>query len=108
MRPCAMVLRKIFPVSMPGSRMAWVYSARPVTFSRASRRGSERPICPPALVVAIGPICSLARRPDDTLLHKLVRIIGNERPDLRLDAAKLGKDRLALIAGHEHGGRLDD
>jgi hypothetical protein len=43
MRPCATVLRKIFACSMPASRMVWVYSARPVTFSRASMRGSDRP-----------------------------------------------------------------
>ena len=35
MRPCATVQRKILPYSMPGSRIRWVYSARPVTFSRA-------------------------------------------------------------------------
>src|SRR5262249_30023955 len=47
MRPCATVLRKILACSMPGSRMVWVYSARPVTLSRASSRGSERPTCAP-------------------------------------------------------------
>src|SRR5262245_54444155 len=36
---------------MPGNRMVWVYSARPVTFSRASRRGNERPTCPPRILV---------------------------------------------------------
>ena len=49
MRPCATVLRKIFPCSMPGTRIKCVYSARPVTFSRASRRGIERPIWPPPI-----------------------------------------------------------
>ncbi len=44
MRPWATVLRKILACSMPGRRMVWVYSARPVTLSRASSRGSERPI----------------------------------------------------------------
>src|SRR5437870_5651798 len=34
---------------MPGNRMVWVYSARPVTLSRPSRRGTERPICEPTL-----------------------------------------------------------
>jgi hypothetical protein len=33
--------------------MVWVYSARPVTFSRASSRGKERPTWWPALVVVI-------------------------------------------------------
>src|SRR5262245_537384 len=53
MRPCATVLRKILACSMPGSRMRWVYSARPVTFSRASSLGRERPTCPPGMVVVI-------------------------------------------------------
>src|SRR5215470_11471545 len=65
MRPCATVLRKIFPCSMPGSRMVWVYSARPVTLSRASRRGSERPTCPPAAVVGV----AIRRRASVRLLH---------------------------------------
>src|SRR2546422_9826625 len=30
---------------MPGRRRLWTYSARPVTFSQDSRRGSERPTC---------------------------------------------------------------
>src|SRR5580704_12351972 len=48
-RPCATVERKILPYSMPGSRIRCVYSARPVTFSRPSRRGTERPIWPPPI-----------------------------------------------------------
>src|SRR5437899_510135 len=43
--PCATLLRKILPHSMPGRRRLWTYSARPVTFSQDSRRGSERPTC---------------------------------------------------------------
>src|SRR5580700_1330347 len=55
MRPCGTVERKILPYSMPGSRIRWVYSARPVTFSRASSRGIERPIWPPPIgLVGIG------------------------------------------------------
>src|ERR1700686_5911673 len=54
-RPCATVERKILPYSIPGSRIRCVYSARPVTFSRPSRRGSERPIWPPPMgFVGIG------------------------------------------------------
>src|SRR5580704_2593324 len=49
MRPCGTVERKILPCSMPGRRIRWVYSARPVTFSRASSRGIERPIWPPPI-----------------------------------------------------------
>src|SRR5580704_4375058 len=49
MRPCGTVERKILPCSMPGSRIRCVYSARPVTFSRASSRGIERPIWPPPI-----------------------------------------------------------
>ena len=47
MRPCATVLRKSLACSMPGSRMVWTYSARPVTLSRDSRRGTERPTWAP-------------------------------------------------------------
>src|ERR1700734_677919 len=55
MRPWGTVERKILPYSMPGSRIRWVYSARPVTFSRASSRGIERPIWPPPIwFVGIG------------------------------------------------------
>ena len=55
MRPCATVERKILPCSMPGRRIRCVYSARPVTFSRASRRGTERPNWPPPIgLVGIG------------------------------------------------------
>src|SRR5689334_16477115 len=45
MRPCATLERKILPYSMPGSRRLWTYSARPVTLSHDSRRGTERPTC---------------------------------------------------------------
>src|ERR1700722_8191194 len=72
MRPCATVERKILPYSIPGRRIRWVYSARPVTFSRPSRRGTERPIWPPPIgfvgisdellagsdVTILGPKCS--------------------------------------------------
>src|SRR3979490_1292465 len=71
-RPCATVLRKILPYSMPGRRRLWVYSARPETLSRASRRGSERPIWLPAaapvgapgrVVVAISGLLHSGRAP---------------------------------------------
>src|SRR5689334_11787895 len=52
--PWATVLRNSFATSMPGNRMVWTYSARPETLSRPSVRGSERPICEPALVAASG------------------------------------------------------
>src|SRR5262245_11779293 len=45
LRPWATVERKIFPYSMPGRRRLCTYSARPVTFSHDSRRGTERPTC---------------------------------------------------------------
>src|SRR5687767_14767521 len=45
MRPCATVLRKILPYSIPGSRRLCTYSARPVTLSHDSSRGTERPTC---------------------------------------------------------------
>src|SRR6185503_12545474 len=45
MRPCATLLRKILPYSIPGRRRLCTYSARPVTLSHDSRRGTERPTC---------------------------------------------------------------
>src|SRR5687768_9886090 len=45
MRPWAMLLRKIFPYSIPGRRRLCTYSARPATLSQDSRRGTERPTC---------------------------------------------------------------
>ena len=66
--PCATVLRNSLACSMPGSRMVWVYSARPVTLSRPSRRGTERPTCEPTLalpglrVVAISALRSVQGR----------------------------------------------
>ncbi len=39
--PCATVLRNSLAYTMPGTRMVWVYSARPVTLSRLSRRGDR-------------------------------------------------------------------
>src|SRR5258706_9262641 len=45
MRPCETLERKILPYSIPGSRRLCTYSARPVTLSHASRRGTERPTC---------------------------------------------------------------
>ena len=53
-KPWATVLRNILATSMPGSRMLWTYSARPVTLSRPSVRSTERPIWEPALVIAAG------------------------------------------------------
>src|SRR5262249_37555622 len=46
MRPCATVLRKIFPCSIPRSRRLATYSACPVTLARASSRGRLRPTSP--------------------------------------------------------------
>src|SRR5882757_6393882 len=51
-RPCATVLRNSLVCSIPASRMVWVYSARPVTLSRPSRRGTERPTCAPTLALS--------------------------------------------------------
>ena len=54
MRPCATVLRKILPYSMPGRRRLCTYSARPVTLARAfeaRHRAADLPR--PIVVVAI-------------------------------------------------------
>src|SRR3954469_15052821 len=45
MRPCATVERKILPYSICGRRRLCTYSARPVTLSHDSSRGTERPTC---------------------------------------------------------------
>src|SRR5258708_4314234 len=45
MRPCATVERKILPYSIPGRRRLCTYSARPVTLTHGSSRGTERPTC---------------------------------------------------------------
>ena len=80
MRPCATVLRKTLPCSMPGIRIVWVYSARPVTFSRASSRGSERPTCPPVVVVVVmGQVAPLpASACSEALPHCAAHIDANE------------------------------
>src|SRR6202023_2464356 len=82
MRPCATVERKILPCSMPGSRIRWVYSARPVTFSRASSRGTERPIWPPPMGFAgIGD--ELLAGSDVVVLRAMFRTFGHEsRPGI--------------------------
>src|SRR5262245_135398 len=40
---CASGLRRTLPKTMRGSAMSPVYTARPVTFSAASRRGTDAP-----------------------------------------------------------------
>src|SRR4030095_5395928 len=45
MRPWATVLRKILAYSIPCRRRLCTYSARPVTLSHDSSRGTERPTC---------------------------------------------------------------
>src|SRR5580698_2240318 len=88
MRPCATVERKILPCTMFGRRMRCVYSARPVTFSRASRRGTERPIWPPPIgFVAISEPFRQGRRCDDLApisLHLDMIPFGNPLHSLEL------------------------
>src|ERR1700730_13926958 len=73
-RPCATVLRNIFACSMPGSRMGCVYSARPVTFARASMRGSDRPTWPPACGCPSAAVERLAQRAPDKHPHELALV----------------------------------
>src|SRR5580658_763434 len=89
MRPCATVERKILPYSMPGSRIRCVYSARPVTLSRPSRRGTERPIWPPPMgFVGIGD--ELPAGSDVTILRAMFRTFGHEsRPGIHYIPSEL-------------------
>src|SRR5262245_3578648 len=98
---------------MPGSRMLWTYSARPVTLSRPSVRGTERPIWEPALVVtagvSVGAISTLrshqgcAHSPLDVDSHQLPLVggrtthIGNEF-DLRHSGLGSPPEKLVLDA----------
>src|SRR5690348_11615087 len=69
MRPCATVLRKILPYSIPGSRRLCTYSARPVTLSHDSSRGTERPTWPVSVACVARFIhCPLEINADQMLL----------------------------------------
>src|SRR6187397_490943 len=81
MRPCATVLRNILPSSIPGIRIVCVYGARPVTFSRASRRGNDRPTCAPVTSVAMSVCCF---RPAEPRLQR---------------ALHMNADQLAFVGG---------
>src|SRR3989442_1660600 len=80
--PWGTVLRNSLACSIPGIRMVCVYSARPVTLSRPSRRGNDRPTCEPTLargsaIVAIGgptPIKGRAYRAPDIDLHQFALV----------------------------------
>jgi hypothetical protein len=84
---------------MPGSRIRWVYSARPVTLSRASNRGTERPICPPPnLFIDIGSQLLLRARNDGSLQF---RGIVSSRQSKVEDYAITGDCEMArLVAGN--------
>src|SRR5688572_30728170 len=74
MRPCAIVLRKIFPCSMPGICMPWTYCARPVTFALPSTRGGEVPTGPAVasfVVMGFRSRLRLSYRPRDVHAHEL-------------------------------------
>src|SRR5215216_272913 len=94
MRPCATVLRNSFATSMPGSRIVWTYSARPVTLSRLSVRGSERPICEPTFAV----VCNFSSmavsapcfRPG--CLHRALDVDTHEFPFVRDGAAHISNE----------------
>src|SRR5688572_9924670 len=72
MRPCATVLRNILPYSIPGRRRLWTYSARPVTFSHDSSRGTERPTCG----VSVACVARFIDRPPEVNLQQLPLVGG--------------------------------
>src|SRR6188508_133095 len=72
MRPCATLLRKIFPYSIPGSRKLCTYSARPVTLSHDSSRGTERPTCG----VSVDCVARFIDRPAQIDAHQMLLVIG--------------------------------
>src|SRR5713101_3964286 len=47
--PRGHVLRTVTPCSIPGNRRSSTYRARPVTFSRPSLRGTDRPMQAPSM-----------------------------------------------------------
>src|SRR6188508_2985757 len=72
MRPCATLLRKIFPYSIPGSRKLCTYSARPVALSHDSSRGTERPTCG----VSVDCVARFIDRPAQIDLQKVALVVG--------------------------------
>src|ERR1700741_5208599 len=72
MRPCATVLRKIFPYSIPGRRRVCTYSARPVTLSHDSSRGTERPTCG----VSVDCVARFIDRPAQVDAQELSLVLG--------------------------------
>src|SRR5688500_8131355 len=72
MRPCATVLRKILPYSIPGRRRLWTYSARPATLSHDSSRGTERPTCG----VSVAWVARFIDRPSQVNLQEVPLVLG--------------------------------
>src|SRR5262245_46966379 len=78
MRPRGAGLRTVAPKSIPGRTKSSTYFARPVTFARPSRRGTERPmngITPILLECLTGfyvAALESATEPADTLLGRTV------------------------------------
>src|SRR3954470_7764166 len=72
MRPCETLLRKILPYSIPGRRRLCTYSARPVTLSHDSSRGTERP----TWGVSVDCVARFIDRPAQINLHQMLLVFG--------------------------------
>src|SRR5687767_15609118 len=92
MRPWAMLLRKIFPYSIPGRRRLCTYSARPVTLSQDSRRGTERPTCG----VSVDCVARFMDRPCEIDADQLL-LIGRRAMQVAFDLNFLGGGLAGLL-----------
>src|SRR5215208_3559755 len=94
MRPCVTVLRNSFATSIPGRRIVWTYSARPVTLSRLSVRGSERPICEPTFAVVCNFSSMAVTAPcfGPGRVHRALDVDTHEFPLVRHGAARISNE----------------
>src|SRR4051812_4367228 len=102
MRPCATLLRKILPCSIPGSRRLCTYSTRPVTLSHDSSRGTERPTCG----VSVDCVARFIDRPAQINLHQMLLVLGRA-VQIAFDLQARDR-RLVGDARRPVGGRADE
>src|SRR5688572_6593934 len=89
MRPWATLERKILAYSIPGRRRLCTYSARPVTLSHDSSRGTERPTCG----VSAACVARFIDRPLQVHAHQVL-LVGGRAMQVALDlhfARRLGR-----------------
>src|SRR5438067_13296868 len=94
MRPCATLLRKILPWSIPGRRRWCPYSARPVTLSQDSRRGTERPTCG----VSVDCVARFMERPREINPDELL-LVGRRAVQVAFGLHFLGGGFAGLLQG---------